>query len=235
MSIRKGIFELDTLAGNTISLPYPSEDDDDEGTAAFDRLSRALNDELLQRRASIKRGELSVQEWLAIVAYRALAPILDAELTGLFDQRIRQHSRHSRGANNKLNPFQYGLMALFAHDREALSGRDRERIAKKLWYAYRHLVPDVFLLGFLKQVRSVGLAIRAEAGDIEDGFGDWIAKELADPRSDGHAVRGAYSRNIMAEVNRIVRSRERNEERQAAELMRIAGSGKATRTEPSWD
>lgn len=143
-----------------------------------------------------------------------LRAMLAEDLTNIFEERIKDCKRNPRRKREGLNPFQHGLMALFADAREtknvpnpkAISPRDRERIGKELWYAYRHYVPQEFLAGFLKQVRSPDLARRSVEGEIEAGFEEWIINSYAAEMNDdtsGFDARGTYPKGIEKAAERL--------------------------------
>ena len=109
------------------------------------------------------------------------------------------------------NLFQKGLRALFAHDKDAVTARDRERIGERLWHAYRHFVPPTFLAGFLRQIPSAELLQRAASKEIEPGFKERVVEKLFRALGDGNLPepdidplerRGRYPRQVEREAKR---------------------------------
>ena len=122
-----------------------------------------------------------------------LHKVLDEELEELFERRIFHHGGYLQGQHDRLNPFQHGLIALFAHHQAAMPRQTRERIGKELWCAYRHYVPPAFLLGFLGQVRPTGLPRRSIDEVIDPAFEQWIIEQRS-REDDNHDARGPYPR-----------------------------------------
>jgi hypothetical protein len=182
---------------------YVDSDDPSEFDRASDMVCRKW--EARKRSAGEDRG--SRVAWLEGVSYRLLKAIIESDTDNVeqFEQRSSRYGRDRAGKGASTNLFQRGLMALFAHDPNAITPRDRERIGKRLWHAYRHFVPPEFLAGFLCQIRSAGLLKRAAANEIELGFEDWVAEKLFRARAAEPPVvdpeplerRGTYPKQIQ--------------------------------------
>lgn len=192
---------IERLERRAVTIDFQSIDSDSsEATRLFDKAAGAIQAEWRVRQKTFgRRRDLG---WLEVTCYALLVQMLNLDLAGLFDERIRQHGRYSKGSRGNPNCFQTGLMALFADDAECLGARDRERMGKRMWRAYRHYVPPVFLLGFLEQQRS-------GASELEPGFAAWIAERRWCERDDSGA-RGTYPAAIEEAVQRRERIRERH-------------------------
>jgi hypothetical protein len=145
--------------------------------------------------ARLKAGH-ECRRWIQNVGYGLLARTIENGFANVFDERIRRVGR--RSPSLEVNPFKRGLLALFAHDKGAMDDRERDYFGKRLWYAYRHYVPQPFLLGFLAEVWNDKRMRQAPRDQIEAGFEDWVILERAnDERSE---TRGAYPAEIDAKV-----------------------------------
>ena len=206
---RKLSFDIPLLDQRPLRAPAPFDDDE------FDKLSCTIAREFRHRRQRDRgeRRKAEALDWLTGVAYDVLKHVLDEDLEELIKERIKIHKRHRRGRVSPANPFQTGLMALFAHDKVldeyACRPQDRERVGKRLWHAYRHFVPQPFVLGFIRQLDGDALLERAARNEIEPGFHDWIVERLVRGDVYGDSVRGAYPREIEDKV-RLRASRRRS-------------------------
>lgn len=164
----------------------------------FDRAALLIQTEWKQRRSEreLHRGPRSKRDmrWLKVTCYSLVSEMLRLDQADVFDSRIKQHGRYPRGPRGAPNPFQTGLMALFANDPSALDARDRERIGKLLWYAFRHYVPVEFLIGFLVQREVKGQTTRFTGWELDPEFTDWIVERRLLERDD--ADRGVYPKHI---------------------------------------
>lgn len=146
----------------------------------FDQVSRAIcrKWEGMKAGCSLERGRHVA--WLEGVSYRLFKDMIerDFDIVAIFERRCSDHGRAPTAKSAHTNLFQKGLSALFAHDWNAITPRDRERIGKRLWHAFRHFVPPEFLAGFLAQIPSEGLLKRAAANEIEPGFESWVIEKL---------------------------------------------------------
>ena len=197
-----GYVTLTLPHGSRVKLEQPFENDQ-AGAALFDRISRTIEAEWSSCRDATRPDALRRSiPWLTQASYEALSSLIDDDLEGLrqlFADRIKE-SHGERAPRDSLNMFQVGLMAIFAHNPAALHRRTRERIGKELWHAFRHYVPPAFLLGFLTQVRSPGLARRSVKGVIEPGFESWIVEQRLKGEFN-HDARGAYPAAIDEQVS----------------------------------
>jgi len=186
-----------------------------EGIEFEDICQHIVREFRLRREKSQKSRREGARGWLLEVAYDLLTVMLDDDHADLIDARIEKYERYPLGIPANINAFQLGLMAIFAHanalDRSSrqaiksdLSHQDREWIAKRLWHAYRHYVPAVFVRGFLGQIDSKALNYHATNNQLEAGFESWIIKSrLVDESSHD---RGIYPQSIESESSAIRQS-----------------------------
>ena len=182
----RGIFRFDRPAG-----------DYEEWARALAPICAAVIRDYRKRQASLGgvRRE-GANDWLTRVAYDLLLPALEDDQREHFEEWNKRHSRYLRhDVQHQLNPFQVGLMALFAPDPQVLSRRTRHRIGKRLWHAARHYVPPPLVPGFIKQLESSGLEQRADEGRIEAGFEGWVAQRRVNAEG-GMLERGIYPRPV---------------------------------------
>lgn len=154
-----------------------------------------------RRRSRASASRAASDPSLEKTCYDVLTGFLKAQQSDAFEDRIRRYKRYSRGIRGNTNIFQIGMMAIAAHDRDVISPRDRERVGKRLWHAYRHYVPPAFLTGFFKQLDSHNLLGRAAENQIEPGFDEWIAQQLSG-RDQSHE-RGIYPLHIVKLSERL--------------------------------
>ena len=189
-----------------------------EWQTSFERIANALVREYTERGEGgvSKERRDGATAWLERVAYDLLLPMLEDDQLDTLKAWIAAHGRYSRRSMSPdLNPMQIGLMALFAHEAEAMSSQVRERMSKRLWYASRHYVPVEFLAGFFKQLDSAGLRERIAANEIEATFDSWVVQR----RSTELALdRGPYPARIEDAVGIIVTAREDADEWDRVEL-----------------
>lgn len=147
----------------------------------------------LQRRKSERRA--GANAWLIRVAYDLLLPMLEDGQLELLVAHCERHGRYAaRGVPEGLNPFQIGLMAIFARTPQGISPQTRERLGKRLWHAARHYVPLEFVAGFIKQLDSKDLEKRVAHNEIEEGFEEWIFENIN--KDESILDRGNYPSNI---------------------------------------
>jgi len=172
-----------------------------------------------------RSGEAGKQRrrWLERVSYGYLSLTIDNGFSWLFDERIKGFDRGRRGPGLATNPFQRGLLSLFAHDKNRLMGSElRRRFAQRLWYAFRHYVPAPFVTGFLADVWESGGATRATNGDVEPELLEWVILERA--RDEAPHLRGEYSdelEELVAAVRRILPIVAQVEGRKASKAQRL--------------
>ncbi len=189
--------------------------------AVFEAGCRAISGEFAVRHASEvkekgrrkdakKRGEAnhvaastangaqgSAIAWLHKTGYPYLSLTLESGHTGLFENRIRGFERDRGERGRDVNPFQRGLLALFAHDKGGLRERDREWIGKRLWYAFRHYVPSEFVTGFLHEVWHAD-PWRPAIDALEPGLEEWICIQRA--HDETPELRGRYPEELEDRV-----------------------------------
>jgi hypothetical protein len=180
---------LDGVRTELSLSPRPGPGEQNEARRLFDAACRRIQSEWKERsRPGLKR-DLS---WLAVTAYEVIGELVRNEQDDMFEMRIAENGRHRRGRIGSPNRFQVGLMALFADDPDAVNARDRERIGKKLWRAYRHYVPPQFLIGFIMQPKGELLP----GSDLSRDFQDWIIDRRAKESAAENEGRGEYPNEI---------------------------------------
>ena len=194
---------MPVLGGEDIWLPLPDGvTDSPQAEMYFCQASFRIVEEWHRRRGA-KASDNSTIAWFEPVAYQLLGHYFDNDLSSAVYDRLRDHNRFARGNETFENPFKRGLVALFAHDKEAFKDAktyeapldsERERIAMRLWYGFRHYVPYEFLRCFLRESGRQALNSKVRAGTIEPGFDVWIISHRAlDINPD---FRGAYPDRI---------------------------------------
>ncbi len=188
-------FVIPTLAGAGTIVVMPNPGDSElEAMSLFGSASSLISEEWHNR----DKAKAEHSEWLHKVCYQLLSMMISHGFSGLFDQRIANFDRKHSAASNRVNPFQKGLLAAFAHDKGIIDDRSRHYLAIRLWYAYRHYVPHEFLSGFFHQVWTKGAQQRSAAGSIEPDFEMWIILQRAiNPISE---CRGQYPTALETKV-----------------------------------
>lgn len=184
---------LDGVRSELSLIPKPGPAEQLEANRLFDAACRKIQAEWKKRSRSGSKRDLA---WLAVTAYEVIGEMVRNELDDVFERRIAEHGRRRRGRTGNPNRFQVGLLAIFADGLDAVNARDRERIGKKLWRAYRHYVPPQFLTGFLMQPRGELLP----GHDLSRDFRDWIIDRRADESAAENESRGEYPIEIEEAV-----------------------------------
>lgn len=183
-------------ADSEFDLPTCDSALDDE---EFERACRVIVEEFIGRRAaSAGRRRDGARAWLLEITYELVAAILDADDRLLLIERSVRFDRYPLGVPDSGNPFQLGLMAIFAHNPKAVRPQDREYLGKRQWHAYRHYIPPVLIQGFIGQIESKCLEQRASDNYIEDKFERWIVACQVEGHLTGE--RGAYPESIVRQV-----------------------------------
>lgn len=184
----------------------PSESDDSAlAYEIFDRASEIICAELKKRKKSRQVPTLLKDRpnfWLRPVSYHLISQFLNSDQVEVFVRRAINFGRYSRGEHSGLNHFQLGLMAIFAHDRDVLRERDRERFGRQMAYAYSHFVPTPFLNGFLYEHRGWERA-SGDVIEISRELREWVIVRLVgDFPHEGESVehRGSYPEDINSAV-----------------------------------
>jgi hypothetical protein len=160
--------KFETIAGDHVVYQLPSEGCD-EAAGLIDAAASSIASEYKQRR--LAKAELF--RWLRPAAYQLISTCLDYNLQHLLYRRSLAAGRYQRGHDQSPNPFQLGLMAIFAEDEYSTKG-DRNELGKLLWYAYRHYVPLCFINGFASQVGAISKD--NSENYLEPEFSDWIVE-----------------------------------------------------------
>lgn len=195
------------IGGATLNMPYNGQGTV-EALGMFDSLSKEIVSEFLSERVAAKahssRKTVNYAR-LKKTCYTVIGEILVQGHENLFELRLRQYSRYSRRQFQHLNPFQRGLLAIFAHDtgrdktrpkvlddkpKEMLSAKNRHTFGHQMWQAFRHYVPPEFFNGFVWET-SGGVAnpIGNHDGWIYQSYQDWVIRHRA---VDRNIVRGRY-------------------------------------------
>lgn len=185
------------LDGTSVSIDIPGPDQGGESAEElFEEACKEVAAELNVR----DRAKVDKRIWSQNVCYPFLSYMIVYGHTAMFEERIGRLGRDPKGSV-RVNPFQRGLLAVFAHEPGLMDEREREYFGKRLWYAFRHYVPPCFLIGFLHEVWSSDAERKASSGCIESHFEQWIAEKRAcDPHPE---VRGSYPPNVEATVEQI--------------------------------
>lgn len=181
-----------------VDFLVPENGADDVEMAAFHQGTRSLCSNWSRRR--MHRG---ANGWLAQVCYQVLVPYIDHGCIDAIEDTLMAYGRYRKRRNEDLNPFQRGMMALFANpdDAKLITASQRQRTGKAIWYAARHYIPAPLLTGFLTQV-GVRRLMEVDEEDLEFGFDEWIAQCRARNPGDD-AARGRYCSEINARANQI--------------------------------
>lgn len=184
------------LAGDDVVCELPSEDSPD-AASLIDLAATNLAAEYVHRRRKGAAAELT--KWLRPLAYRLISACLDFDLVHLLYRRSLKVGHYKRGHPQLSNPFQLGLMAIFAEDTYFVK-EDRYELGQILWYAYRHYVPLCFINGFASQIGQIDK--RRSDNELEPEFTDWIIEHrLIDLRA--HNPRGNYPDYIEQRVGTL--------------------------------
>jgi hypothetical protein len=190
-------FDLRPLEGGPLGVPLPGLDD--SGTAAerlFEEACQAITGEHLKR----VKAQADTREWTQTVCYNALLLILIHQHAQLFESRIARFGRGKKGAA-QVNPFQRGLLAIYAHEKGLMDEGDRSYFGRRLWYAHRHYVPTCFLRGFLHQVWSEGAEQKSDLGFVEPEFTEWVIVERSKDRHP--KLRGIYPGDLETKIEGV--------------------------------
>ena len=172
--------------------------DDSEAAAEeiFEASSKAIAADLFAR----DKAKAEMRTWVHKTCYEFLSFIIGYGHVAVFEERIRRLERDSR-SSDRVNPFQRGLLAVFANEPGLMDERDRSYFGKRLWYAYRHYVPLCFLMGFLHEVWSNDAERKVASNHIEPDYEQWILFERA---KDTHPeLRGRYPAALEENIERL--------------------------------
>jgi hypothetical protein len=200
--------------GGAEQLRLPTQyDDEDECLELFDSASKLIHREWLERRGT--EGSRSMP-WLTAISYELLTYTLEADVPDMFDARIQQYGRGTRG-RAPATPLHAGLLAMFAHDKGAWKPNERGRLGDRLWFAHRHYVPAPFVVAFLGQHYSEVKGFRRARDEIEPEMVEWVISRRLDAQlsddqrsrlreqigvNERQDTRGSYQTTIDAEVTR---------------------------------
>lgn len=153
-------------------------------------------------------------KWLKPVCYNAILSCVHFEVFDELEQRIAVHDRLKRGPKAHQDIFSVGLMGLFAHTPTFPSGerqgtaesstspllddKERSRMAKDMWWAFRHYVEPAELLQFTRKYRP---KLRTMAADeVIPELKDQIARRRAlfeRLSSDLETFRDEYPHDVL--------------------------------------
>lgn len=195
------------IGGATLDMPYSGQGAV-EALGMFDSLSKKIVADFLTELVAAKTHSSRKTVNYAPLkknCYTVIGEILMQGHGNLFELRLRQYSRYSRRHFHHLNPFQRGLLAIFAHDaardntrskvsddkpKELLSAKNRHIFGQQMWQAFRHYVPPEFLNGFVWETGGgAARPMGRHDGMIYYSYRDWVIRERA---GDETNVRGRY-------------------------------------------
>ena len=199
------------IGAATLNIPYSGQGAV-EALGMFDSLSREIVSVFLSERGAAKTH--SSRKTVNFAPFKknchtVIGEILMQGHENLFELRLRQYSRYSRRQFHHLNPFQRGLLAIFAHDlsrdntrsnvqddkpKELLSAKNRHIFGHQMWQAFRHYVPPEFFIGFVWETSGgVARPMGRHDGWIKYGYQEWVIRNRANDNSN---IRGRYPATI---------------------------------------
>ena len=199
------------IGNATLNLPNNGQGAVD-ALGTFDKLSNEIVSNFVSERVAAKaHSSRKTVSYAALKknCYTVIGEILMQGHENIFELRLRQYSRYSRRRFHHLNPFQRGLLAIFAHDtgrdkarskvsdnkaKELLSAKNRHTFGHQMWQAFRHYVPPEFLNGFVWETSGgVARPMGSHDGWIYYDYQEWVIRNRA---KDDSNVRGRYPRII---------------------------------------
>lgn len=142
----------------------------------------------------------SANDWVKRICYRMIELHIREDRLDELTDRIDRHERGRRGVKGDPNPFQTGLLAIFAHSRkiqrpskkapgetelvELIGTHDRQRFGKQLFYAYRHFIPADRLARFIAFSYTHRKHSKLPNNFIDPLFNAHVAHHLADAEVD---------------------------------------------------
>lgn len=134
--------------------------------------------DILGRRPLGRRQSERLQ-WLRVECYNFLRPVIfQPDWHSLFAERIALYGHDILPRRGARNPFQLGLIAIFAHRLHLLTHQERELLGKQLWYACRHFIPPHLLVPFITSVGTSKIRAKADSNEIESAYTAWIIAGL---------------------------------------------------------
>jgi len=135
--------------------PYELQFDDDRLAESLDRMCEAITEEVLVRRSLDKkqRPYKSSRKWMKTICYNAILTCMYHGVLEELTDRAERFGRSERGPKANRSIFDDSLMGIFAHERpvdskELLDRKDRERLAKEMWWGFRHYMEPSELVAF---------------------------------------------------------------------------------------
>lgn len=169
-----------------------------------DLLAELSERQKLQDRKLASSDGLRPPAWLRVTCYQLIQMLYANDREDEILERIVNHKRLRTGTPDPdRNLFKDGLVGLFARYPGAVSESDRGRMAKAMWYGFRHYIPPGLLAGFSGQYP----AHRSQSSDlhkIEPALRGWVKEQRIYSISrecnlDQH--RGAYPASIKRSVD----------------------------------
>lgn len=206
--------EIDKLESSLIGddcLPWYEDDH-----AGLDKACKAIAESFVDghlpgARLTGRFEQETANDWVKRICYRMIELHLQEERFYELNDRIAKNERQLRGITGDPNPFQTGLLAIFAHNPkiqrpskkvpqenkwvEVMGARDRERFGKQLFYAYRHFIPADRLSRFIAFSYSHREHTKLPFDFIDPLFNAHVAHHLANAEVDIE-YRGPYPRAI---------------------------------------
>lgn len=161
----------------------------------------------LQERKLAASDGLRPPTWLRVTCYQLIQMLYAHDREDEILERIANHKRLRSGTPDlDRNLFKDGLIGLFARHPGAISETDRSRMAKAMWYGFRHYIPPALLAGFNSQYP----AHRNPSSDllkIDPALGGWVKEQriysmVRDCNLDQY--RGSYPASIKRAVDGAV-------------------------------
>ncbi len=164
-------------------------------------ITESFEDGLSPTAKETKRFEQgSANDWVKRICYRMIELHIHEERFHELEDRISRYERRRRGIKGDPNPFQTGLLAIFAHNPkiqrpskkapgeidlvELMGTHDRERFGKQLFYAYRHFIPADRLARFIAFSYTHRKHSELPNDFIDPLFNAHVAHHLADAEVD---------------------------------------------------
>lgn len=184
-----------------------------------DKLAKAEN------RLASKRLSMPVAlKWTKPACYHAILACLHWEVFDCLEARAEGHGRLQRGPRVERSFFMTGLVGIFAHvlpkasrgNRQArdkgtravfADEKERARMAKDMWWAFRHYVEPAELVAFWRQYRRQLDRLTPYTDALLPQMTDQVIERRALFQclgSDLEDLRGRYPDSINAEVERRV-------------------------------
>jgi hypothetical protein len=164
---------------------------------------------------------MRANEWLLQTCYHAVLVCLHEDWLEELEARIARFGRNVRGPKEERPLFMKGIMAIFAHDKPVklatgkmakplTDEKDRQRMAKSMWFGFRHYVEPRELIAF-NRVCTLHRNVKNLSDDgIDQRYHEQIIQRRAEMEISSTYLedfRGGYSKEIDLRVKEIGDSR----------------------------